>query len=92
MRWRSLSLLVMLAFLPACATATHSGPDISSSGDYPAGYADGCASAGARDAQIPERPRYNRELARESDGYRAGWKAGYGVCGGDLPDDPLHHQ
>jgi hypothetical protein len=56
---------------------------------YDAGFSDGCATGTARTPGIPTKPVRDNSLWEQSEGYRAGWRAGYGSCSpgtrGDIP-------
>lgn len=92
MRWRAVCVMSVLTLLGGCASDAAGGPPMADGPDYPAGYSDGCATANARGAQIPERPIHQSGLAEQSESYRAGWKAGFGACGGNYINDPLNHR
>ncbi len=91
MSWRHTGFafvsLAGVLLLAGCATG-NAGPGVQESGDYPAGYNDGCRTAGSRGAQLPGRSFRDKGLFESSEGYRAGWRAGYGACGGI--HDPLN--
>ena len=84
---RPASLIGAVLLLAACAgdNAVVQGPPASDQPDYPAGFTDGCSTAQAKGSKIPEKPHRNQTLYDQSEGYRAGWRAGYGSCGGDDP-------
>lgn len=70
----------------ACGTSQHEDDPL-----YDAGFSDGCATGTDRSSGGPaSKPQRDQELWDTSDGYRAGWKAGYGSCGpsaGEIPGD-----
>lgn len=84
-RW--LALGVLIGLLAGCVGDDDSA-QLRDSGDYTAGYSDGCRTAGSRGAQLPGRATRDKALAETSEGYRAGWSAGFASCGG--VNDPLN--
>ncbi len=79
------SLLLAASALAACGTSKYENDP-----DYDTGFTDGCSTGSARTPGAPA-PKAVRDdnLWKDSEGYRAGWKAGYGSCSpgsrGDTP-------
>lgn len=69
---------VSLAVFAAGCTTSGANRD---SPEYQAGYSDGCTSGGARGSQTGEAPVRQEDAWQQSGDYRAGWSAGYHVCG-----------
>lgn len=62
--------------LAACTTSKYEGDPM-----YNAGFGDGCATGTARaQGAPPSNPVRDQTEWKNSDAYRAGWKAGYGAC------------
>ena len=78
MRSAILALAVMAAFALTACNTTSANTD---SPEYAAGYQDGCATGGQRAARIQGEPQRDEALYQKSPDYRAGWAAGYNVCG-----------
>lgn len=80
--------VTLLAFgAAACGTTEHDEDPY-----YDAGFSDGCATSTARTPGTPvSKPVRDQALWDQSDGYRAGWKSGYGACTpggrGNIPGD-----
>ena len=60
---------------------------------YQLGYGDGCSSAHSSGSGFSSHVTRNPEYAGKSSAYDAGWRAGFGGCGGDTrslthPGDP----
>lgn len=72
--------------LAACGTSKYDNDPM-----YDAGFGDGCDTGTERTSGgPPSKPVRDQELWDTSDGYRAGWKAGYNSCGpgaGQIPGD-----
>jgi hypothetical protein len=73
--------------LAACGTTQYDNDP-----DYDTGFSDGCATGTARSPGTPvTKPVRDQQLWDVSEGYRAGWRAGYGSCSpgarGDIPGD-----
>ena len=84
-RVAALTLIALTCALAACGTSKYENDP-----DYSTGFTDGCSTGSARTPGMPP-PRAVRDdqLWKESEGYRAGWKAGYASCTpggrGDVP-------
>lgn len=50
---------------------------------YQIGYGDGCSSAHSSDSGFASQVTRNPEYAGKSAAYDAGWRAGFGSCGGN---------
>ena len=80
-----LALILTTTALTACGTSKYENDP-----DYGSGFTDGCSTASSRTPGLPP-PKAVRDdqLWKESEGYRAGWKAGYSSCSpgsrGDTP-------
>jgi hypothetical protein len=73
-------LLIGLA-LSGCESASDRA--MRNSPDYKSGYSDGCASAGARGADMRDSGRVRDEQAYRTDRvYSAGWDTGFNTCRG----------
>jgi hypothetical protein len=73
--------------LAGCGTTQHDEDPY-----YDSGFSDGCETGTARTPGTPvTKPVRDQQLWDESEGYRAGWRAGYGSCSpasrGDIPGD-----
>lgn len=85
---RAIAILAATVFsltLAACETT-----DYSSDPDYDTGFQDGCQTSTNRSSGTPaSKPVRDQQLWDLSDGYRAGWRAGYASCNtnahGDIP-------
>jgi hypothetical protein len=77
MRVRPAAVITIALLLASCA-GTNANRD---SAEYQAGYADGCATGGARASRIQQDPVRNDPLYANNADYRAGWSSGYNVCG-----------
>ncbi len=77
MRRRLLALAAMAPLmLVACSTSEYQKDPM-----YDVGFADGCATGTARAQGAPPSKPVRDELEwKNSDAYRAGWKAGFGSC------------
>lgn len=76
-----LSLCLALA---ACGTGKYDNDP-----DYDGGFSDGCATSTARSPNGPvTKAVRDDQLWKESEGYRAGWKAGYSSCSSGGRGDP----
>ena len=73
-------MAVAVAVAVVASGCAGSGADTNSL-EYEAGYSDGCATGGARGDRIAQEPQRDAELYEKSGDYRAGWAAGYNVCG-----------
>jgi hypothetical protein len=86
MRYAAIFALILAASsITACATNKYE-----SEPDYDTGFTDGCSTGSARTPGAPATKAVRDEqLWKDSEGYRAGWKAGYGSCSpgsrGDTP-------
>ena len=86
MRFAALLALTLAATsLVACGTGKYENDP-----DYDTGFTDGCSTGSARTSGgPPTKPVRDDALWKESEGYRAGWKAGYSSCSpgsrGDMP-------
>lgn len=72
----ALTLLLSLA-LAACGLGRSEHAD---KPDYKAGHSDGCWSATSQVPGDPSTVTRNDEAWKQSEAYRAGWKAGYSAC------------
>jgi hypothetical protein len=73
---RVFALLAAGSALAACATSKYENDP-----DYDMGFSDGCSTASSRvPGSPPTQATRDDGLWRDSEGYRAGWKAGYGAC------------
>lgn len=72
--------------LAACGTTQYDNDP-----DYDAGFSDGCETGTARTPGTPvTKPVRDQQLWDQSEGYRVGWRAGYGSCSpstGSIPGD-----
>ena len=77
MRRRLLATAFMAPLaLVACSTSQYQKDPM-----YDVGFSDGCATGTARAQGAPPSAATRDELEwKNSDAYRAGWKAGYGAC------------
>ena len=50
---------------------------------YPAGYADGCASASEASKPFSTKMVRDEDLFKGDRSYRAGWRQGFSSCGGE---------
>lgn len=84
MRLKTLLTFAFLTLsLAACGTSQFEDDPL-----YDAGFSDGCATGTARSAGTPvQKAERDDQLWRESEGYRAGWKQGYGACSPDTRND-----
>ena len=57
-------------------------PEVVNDPVYKAGYADGCQTAHSRVEGFGGTVHRNEELFKTDETYRAGWRNGYGACGG----------
>jgi len=86
MRYAAVFALILVAgSVAACTTNKYE-----SDPDYDTGFSDGCSTGSARTPDAPaSKAVRDEQLWRDSQGYRAGWKAGYGSCSpgsrGDAP-------
>ena len=86
MRYAALFVLILAASgMTACGTSK-----FESDPDYDTGFSDGCSTSSARTPGGPPAKAVRDEpLWKESQAYRAGWKAGYSSCSpggrGDTP-------
>ena len=85
MRLAALALIFTASALVACTTNKFENDP-----DYDTGFTDGCSTATARTpGGPPSKPVRDDTLWKDSEGYRAGWKAGYSSCSpgsrGDTP-------
>ena len=87
MIWRMGTMLALggLLALGGCA-----GRDSSLSEDpnYSIGYSDGCTSGNAQVTGFKSTIRRDEGLWDSSKAYQAGWRDGYGACGGNENRDP----
>jgi hypothetical protein len=86
MRFAAVVALALAASaLTACTTSKYENDP-----DYDTGFTDGCSTATARTpGGPPAKPVRDDTLWKESEGYRAGWKAGYSSCSpGSRGDSP----
>ena len=79
------SLLLAASTLAACGTSKYENDP-----DYDTGFTDGCSTGSSRTPGTPATKAVRDEnLWKDSEGYRAGWKAGYASCSpgsrGDTP-------
>jgi hypothetical protein len=79
------ALILAATSLAACGTSKYENDP-----DYDSGFTDGCSTGSARASGAPpSNPVRDNALWKESEGYRAGWKAGYASCSpgsrGDTP-------
>ena len=83
----AVSLLVCLSLLGlgACTTNKYENDP-----DYDTGFTDGCSTGASRTPGSPATKAIRDEqLWKDSEGYRAGWKAGYASCSpGSRGDSP----
>jgi hypothetical protein len=77
MRMPAIAAMLGALALAACTTTTANRD----SAEYQAGYADGCATGGARASRIAQEPQRDENLYANNADYRAGWASGYNVCG-----------
>lgn len=80
-----LTLLLATSSIAACSTNK-----FESDPDYDTGFSDGCSTGSARVPGVPTNKAVRDDkLWSDSEGYRAGWKAGYASCSpgarGDSP-------
>jgi hypothetical protein len=77
-----LAVLLLVGFaLSGCESASDRA--MRNSPDYKSGYSDGCASAGARGANMRDSGRMRDEQAYQTDRvYSAGWDTGFNTCRG----------
>src|ERR1700729_728262 len=76
-----LAIFLLVGFaLSGCESASDRA--MRNSPDYKSGYSDGCASAGARGANMRDSGRVRDEQAYQTDRvYSAGWDTGFHTCG-----------
>lgn len=72
----ALAMLSLVLALAACGTTANKD-----SVEYQAGYSDGCATGGARASRTDQAVVRQDEVYANNADYRAGWSAGYHVCG-----------
>jgi hypothetical protein len=48
--------------------------------EYEAGFGDGCATAGAEAAPVPQPAKRDEQAFSKDSGYRAGWISGHAQC------------
>jgi hypothetical protein len=80
-----LAAILAATSLAACGTCKYDNVP-----DYDTGFTDGCSTGSARTPGGPPTKAVRDDaLWKESEGYRAGWKAGYSSCSpgsrGDAP-------
>lgn len=81
-----LAATILALGLAACETTNYDDDP-----DYGVGFQDGCQTATDRSAGTPaSKAVKDKQLWDISEGYRAGWRAGYASCntntgGGDIP-------
>jgi hypothetical protein len=80
-----LTLMLATGALAACGTSKFENDP-----DYDSGFSDGCSTSSSRTpGSPPAKAVRDDQLWKESEGYRAGWKAGYSSCSpggrGDTP-------
>ncbi len=80
-----LTIAVFTLGLAACGTSKYDNDP-----DYDTGFSDGCSTGSARTpGGPPTKPVRDDKLWKDSDGYKAGWRAGYSSCSpggrGDTP-------
>jgi hypothetical protein len=86
MRFAALLCLIFItSALTACGTSKYDNDP-----DYDTGFTDGCSTASSRTpGSPPVKAVRDDQLWKDSEGYRAGWKAGYSSCSpgsrGDTP-------
>lgn len=73
--------IAMALTLGACATEQLS-PAVTQSADYQSGYSDGCRTGNERSNGLSQRVFRNEAIFETNPNYQAGWRAGYGSCGG----------
>lgn len=78
-------LVFCLAFaVSACGTGKYDNDP-----DYDGGFGDGCSTSSARSPNGPVTKAVRDDsLWRDSEAYRAGWKAGYSSCSSGGRGDP----
>jgi len=86
MRFAALLAVILAAnTLAGCGTSKFENDP-----DYDTGFSDGCSTSASRTpGSPPVKAVRDDQLWKESEGYRAGWKAGYASCSpgsrGDTP-------
>jgi len=80
----------MLVLGGALAVAGCAGDRSALRGDpnYSIGYSDGCTTGNSRVTGFDKTIRRDNALFDSSRAYQAGWKEGYGACGGNEYRDP----
>ena len=76
--------IVALLAIAGCAGANS---ELRNEPNYGLGYNDGCSTANGRVSGFDKTVRRNENLYQSDRGYRAGWKDGYGSCGGTTNRD-----
>jgi hypothetical protein len=87
MRLPTALVVLFAAFaLGACETTNYDNDP-----DYATGFTDGCETGTSRTPGTPvSKPVRDQQLWDTSEGYRAGWRAGYSSCSpsrGEIPGD-----
>ncbi|MEM9421859.1 MAG: hypothetical protein AAF986_05035 [Pseudomonadota bacterium] len=84
MKFKDLIVMLRPALLPAivgfsllAACATESGAD---GPFYPAGFTDGCRSGEASQASFSDKVYRDKQLFKDEQSYRAGWRSGFAQC------------
>jgi hypothetical protein len=73
---KAVLVALVSAVLAACETTSYDDDPY-----YDAGFGDGCDTAMSRAPGSPlQKPVRDQDLWKQSEGYRAGWKAGYSSC------------
>jgi hypothetical protein len=81
------SIVALGAFL-ALAGCAGQDPTLRQHPDYSIGYSDGCTSGNSRVTGFKNTIKRDKSLWDSSEPYRAGWKDGFGACGGNENRDP----
>lgn len=72
----AVALIALVSALTACGTSKYDNDP-----DYDTGFTDGCSTGSARTpGGPPTKAVRDDQLWKASEGYRAGWKAGYSSC------------
>jgi len=84
-----LAAVVAIGAVAGCALVSQPKDtgDLSSNPDYSAGYNDGCATATSRVQGFEDTVTRDQNRFKNSEAYRAGWRAGHTSCGGSIPRD-----